>query len=90
MMYDDRELSSPSEFSGDDGVAMAMAYLDDPSDVPCPHCGPETIEVVCYLDSTSVRTGSAITTAPEGRYMVVLFCHGCSRAGAVDLSDAPF
>lgn len=79
---------SDTEFTTQDGLALALSYLEDPSDVPCPRCGPGTVEIVCYLDSSSVDLGKALPTSPDRDYMVVLYCHGCARAGAVDLSGA--
>jgi hypothetical protein len=54
--------------------------------VPCPRCGPGRIEVVCYLDARCREEGTVIPTAPENDYTVVLYCHGCGRAAALDLS----
>ena len=74
------------EFDMEEGLALALSYLEDPSDVPCPRCGAEQIEVVCYLDARSIEQGMVIPAAPEHDYTVVLYCHGCSRAAALDLS----
>lgn len=76
----------PEEFNLQDGLSLALSYLDDPSDVPCPHCGPGTVEVVCYLDAPSIEVGDAVPTEPDGDYTVVLYCHNCSRAAALDLT----
>jgi len=80
------ETSGPSEFDLAEGLALAISYLEDPSDVACPTCGPGLVEVVCYLDSHSVQTGAVTPRAPEGDYAVVLYCHKCGRAAALDLS----
>lgn len=80
------DASGPPEFDMQDGLALALAYLEDPSNVPCPHCGPNTIEVVAFLDARSMERGTAIPTRPEGDYTVVLYCHTCGRAAALDLS----
>lgn len=77
---------SASEFDMEEGLALALSYLEDPSDVPCPRCGPDRIEVVCYLDARCIEKGTVIPATPEHDYTVVLFCHGCSRAAALDLS----
>lgn len=76
----------PSEFDMQDGLSLALSYLEDPSDVPCPHCGPDTIEIVAFLDAKGMERGAAIPTHPEGDYTVVLYCHHCGRAAALDLS----
>jgi hypothetical protein len=82
--FDDE--AGPPEFDMQDGLALALAYLEDPSNVPCPHCGPNTIEVVAFLDASSMERGAAVPTKPEGDYTVVLYCHSCGRAAALDLS----
>ena len=78
------------EYSSAEGLALALSYLDDPSDVPCPECGPGTMEVVAYLDAGGIESGVVRTSDPDGDYTVVLYCHSCGRAAALDLSpDAP-
>ncbi|HUG39466.1 MAG TPA: hypothetical protein VMM12_03220 [Longimicrobiales bacterium] len=74
------------EFSGAEGLALALSYLDDPSDVPCPTCGPGTMEVVAYLDGGGIEDGLVRAADPDGDYTVVLYCHECGRAAALDLS----
>lgn len=74
------------EYSSAEGLALALSYLDDPSAVPCPQCGPGTMEVVAYLDAGGIEDGVVRAADPEGDYTVVLYCHGCSRAAALDLS----
>ena len=81
-----RKPGQTPEFDMEEGLALALSYLENPADVPCPRCGPDTIEVVCYLDARSMERGSVVTTAPEQDYTVVLYCHGCGRAAALDLS----
>lgn len=75
-----------AEFTKVEGLALALSYLNDPASVPCPSCGPGTIEVVAYLDPNSMTEGVVRAAAPEGDYSVVLFCHECRRAGALNLS----
>lgn len=77
---------SAAEFDMEEGLALALSYLEDPSDVPCPRCGPGKIEVVCYLDARSIEKGVITPTPPEHDYTVVLYCHACARAAALDLS----
>lgn len=84
--HDPKDPEWPPEFDMEDGLALALAYLDDPSNVPCPRCGPGTIEVVAFLDAEGMSRGSAIPAPPEGNYTVVLYCHNCGRAAALDLS----
>ncbi len=80
------DASGPPEFDMQDGLSLALSYLEDPSNVPCPHCGPGTIEVVAFLDAPSMERGTAVPTKPDGDYTVVLYCHSCGRAAALDLS----
>jgi hypothetical protein len=74
------------EYTNAEGLALALNYLNDPSDVPCPSCGPGTMEVVAYLDAEGIQAGVVRAAEPEGEYTVVLYCHDCSRAAALDLS----
>jgi hypothetical protein len=80
------ETGGPAEFDMQDGLSLALSYLEDPSNVPCPHCGPDTIEIVAFLDAKSMERGAAVPTRPDGDYTVVLYCHHCGRAAALDLS----
>jgi hypothetical protein len=81
-----KDLAGPGEYDMEEGLALALAYLEDPSDVACPRCGPDHVEVVCYLDARSMEQGSVIPATPDGDYTVVLYCHSCGRAAALDLS----
>ena len=74
------------EYDMDEGLALALSYLEDPSAVPCPRCGPGTMEVVCFLDARSMEAGDVVPAAPDEDYTVVLYCHTCGRAAALDLS----
>ena len=74
------------EYDMDEGLALALSYLEDPSAVPCPRCGPGTMEVVCFLDARSMEEGDVVPAAPDEDYTVVLYCHTCGRAAALDLS----
>ncbi len=82
---DDQEKGA-REFDLSEGLALAVAYLEDPSDVPCPTCGPGQMEVVCYLDAHAIESGDVTPASPDGDYTVVLYCHKCGRAAALDLS----
>jgi len=74
------------EYSSAEGLSLALNYLNDPSAVPCPRCGPGTMEVVAYLDVDGIQKGVVRAADPDGDYTVVLYCHQCSRAAALDLS----
>ena len=81
-----QDQSGPAEFDMEEGLALALSYLENPSAVPCPKCGPGSMEVVCYLDARSMEQGSVVPAQPDGDYTVVLYCHTCGRAAALDLS----
>jgi hypothetical protein len=85
-MWEQQGPARAPEFDMEEGLSLALAYLEDPSDVPCPKCGRGKIEVVCYLDARSMEQGNVVPIAPEEDYTVVLYCHGCGRAAALDLS----
>lgn len=85
MEHHDRQDGS-SEFNSAEGLSLALNYLSDPADVPCPTCGPGTMEVVAYLDADGIEDGVVRASSPEGDYTVVLYCHECKRAAALDLS----
>lgn len=85
-MSDFKKPGTAPEFDTEEGLSLALSYLEDPSDVPCPKCGPDSIEVVCYLDARNMENGRVVPTAPEDDYTVVLYCHACGRAAALDLS----
>jgi hypothetical protein len=86
MMSDYRKPGTAPEFDTEEGLSLALSYLEDPSAVPCPKCGPDTVEVVCYLDARHMEKGRVVPTAPDDDYTVVLYCHECGRAAALDLS----
>lgn len=85
MHEENRPPNGDSEFSNTEGLALALNYLADPADIPCPTCGPGTIEVVAYLDAGGIAEGVVRAASPEGDYTVVLYCHDCKRAAALDL-----
>jgi hypothetical protein len=85
-MSESKKPGTAPEFDTEEGLALALAYLENPSDVPCPKCGDGVIEVVCFLDARNMEEGRVVPTAPEDDYTVVLYCHGCGRAAALDLS----
>jgi hypothetical protein len=77
-----------SEYNEEDAFCLALSYVEDPTDIPCPNCGPDTIEVVCFLEAEPlVERGEIVVCAPEGDYTVVLYCHGCAHAAALDFTN---
>jgi hypothetical protein len=75
------ELPQPSGPFGDaEALELLMAYRKDPSNVPCPTCGPETIEVLAFIEPEIDPNGFASMTEPEGEYAAALYCHHCQRA----------
>lgn len=85
-----------SAFPDQDARSLLNAYEADPSDVPCPSCGPDQIEVLAFIHPLIDAEGYATTKTPEGVYAAALYCHGCTRAVGVipairaepDLHDA--
>jgi hypothetical protein len=67
-------------FSDGEALELLMAYRKDPSDVPCPRCGPDTIEVLAFIEPEIDSNGFASVTDPEGEYAAALYCHTCKRA----------
>jgi hypothetical protein len=85
-MSEQKKPGTAREFDTQEGMSLALSYLEDPSSVPCPRCGPDTMEVVCYLDARGMEEGNVIAAEPVADYTVVLYCHECGRAAALDLS----
>lgn len=85
-MAESKDPTPLPEYNAEEGLSLALSYLEDPSSVPCPRCGPAKVEVVCYLDARSMQRGDVVPTTPEDEYTVILYCHGCGRAAALDFS----
>ena len=88
-MGDNSDVTPKGAWSGADGLALTLAYLEDPSSVPCPTCGSETVEVIDFVDPASIGNRPPVRVSPEGDYAVILYCHGCERAAAIRLSQDP-
>src|SRR5215218_3544454 len=67
-------------FTDAEALELLMAYRKDPSDVPCPLCGPDTVEVLAFIEPQIDPNGFASVTEPEGEYAAALYCHKCYRA----------
>lgn len=75
------ELPQPiGPFTETEALELLMAYRRDPSNVPCPTCGPTTIEVLAFIEPEIDPNGFAAMTDPEGEYAAALYCHTCERA----------
>jgi hypothetical protein len=85
-MHGPEEPNGLAEFDMKDGMALALSYLEDPSAVPCPYCGPDTMEVLCYVEARGMEEGTVIPTSPEGDYPFVVYSPCCSPATALDLT----
>lgn len=70
-------------FSDSEALELLLAYRRDPSNVPCPLCGPDTIEVLAFIEPEIDPAGFASVTDPEGEYAAALYCHSCHRAVGV-------
>ena len=73
------------EYSPAEGLSLTLGYLEDPSDVECPTCGPDRIEVIGFVNADSLHAGEPVVIAPDDDYAVILYCHGCSRGAALHL-----
>ena len=82
----ERKTKGKGEFSPAEGLSLTLGYLEDPSNVECPTCGYDSIEIVGYVDADSLDAGEPQATSPDSDYSVILFCHGCERAAALHLS----
>lgn len=82
MNEESRPGASP-EFDTGEGLSLAVSYLENPASIPCPRCGPGTIEVVAFLEAQALREGRKVECAPEGEYVVVLVCHTCEQGAAL-------
>lgn len=67
-------------FSDAEALELLLAYRKDPSNVPCPRCGPDQIEVLAFIEPEIDPNGFASMTDPEGEYAAALYCHTCERA----------
>lgn len=88
-MGENKDVTPKGAWSSADGLALTLAYLEDPSSVPCPSCGADTVEVVDYVTPDSLGEGLPVRTAPEDDYAVILYCHACERAAAIRLRQGP-
>jgi len=73
------------DYSSAEGLSLTLGYLEDPSDIECPSCGPDSIEVLGFVDADSLFAGQPETISPDVEYAVILFCHGCRRGAALHL-----
>jgi hypothetical protein len=67
-------------FTDAEALELLLAYRRDPSSVPCPTCGPDSIEVLAFIEPDIDAEGLASITDPEGEYAAALYCHTCNRA----------
>lgn len=88
-MGDKGDVTPKGAWSSADGLALTLAYLEDPSSVPCPTCGSDTVEVMDYVVPSSLGDGPPVRTSPDGDYAVIVYCHSCERAAAIRLRQGP-
>jgi len=88
-MGEKKDITPKGAWSSADGLALTLAYLEDPSAVPCPTCGSDTVEVVDFVDPSSLGGGPPVRIAPDGDYAVIVYCHGCERAASIRLRKGP-
>jgi hypothetical protein len=78
--------SEQAPYTALEGLSLTLGYLDDPSDVECPSCGPGHIEILGYVDPAALSEGVLRMIEPEDDYSVLLRCHKCERAAALHLT----
>ncbi len=82
------ELPTPSgPFTDTEALELLMAYRKDPSDLPCPKCGPDQIEILAFIEPVIDPNGFATVKDPVEQYAAAVYCHGCNRAVGI-LADA--
>jgi hypothetical protein len=80
------EKSEQAPYTALEGLSLTLGYLDDPSNVECPSCGPGHIEILGYVDPTALSQGTLRMVDPEDDYSVLLRCNHCERAAALHLT----
>lgn len=79
--YEGNNLPQPEgPFSNEEALDLLLSYTKDPSDVPCPTCGPGTIEILAFIEPEIDPNGYANVTDPVGDYAAALYCHICKKA----------
>lgn len=78
LLNDRPEPTGP--FNDCEALLLLLAYQKDPSDVPCPQCGPDTVQVLAFVEPEIPPDGFASVTEPEGEYAAALYCRACTRA----------
>lgn len=82
-MPDTNKPNARPAFDTAEGLSLAVSYLEDPSSVECPRCGPDHIQVVAYLDAQALHEGEKVPASPDGDYAVILYCQGCRQGAAL-------
>lgn len=80
-LFNGEPLPQPEgHFSDAEALEMLFQYRKCPGNLTCPLCGPETVEVLSFIEPAIDPSGFATVTWPEGEYAAAVFCHGCKRA----------
>ncbi|MCI0435877.1 MAG: hypothetical protein L0271_19875 [Gemmatimonadetes bacterium] len=85
-MENGSETRRSGPYTSSEGLSLTLAYLEDPSSVECPRCGPGHIEIVGYADPERIGAGEVVLISPDDNYSVLLYCHRCTRAAALHLT----
>lgn len=88
-MHETNGPEASKEFDTAEGLSLAVSYLHDPSDVECPRCGPDRIQVVAYLDAQALHEGNQVHVTPDDDYAVILYCRGCRQGAALSFEAPP-
>jgi hypothetical protein len=67
-------------FTDAEALDLLMAYRKCPGDLPCPKCGPGTVEVLSFIYPEIDASGYADVAQPEGEYAAAVYCWKCERA----------
>lgn len=67
-------------FTDKEAFQLRASCKKDPSNISCPKCGPDQIEVLAFIEPAIDDQGFATLTEPEDEYAMVLYCHTCERA----------
>lgn len=80
----ERKISRAVEFGEDETECLSIEYEEDPGDVRCPNCGPETVEIVGFIDTYFfLNRNQFLYISPDASYSVIVYCHRCKHWGVL-------
>lgn len=69
-------------FSETERWQVWLQYSKNPADLSCPRCGPDTMEVLAFIEP-AIEDGLATVVQPVGLYAAAIYCHGCQHGVGV-------